>query len=88
MKIQVHIERLVLEGMPADRPQQLHRAFELELTRALRQGGLALRFRHPIVLSRAATTRMKLGSAESPVGLGQRLARAVYGSIGPEASDG
>lgn len=47
MKISVHVERLVLEGLPvsvSERPL-LQAAIEAELTRLLRNGGLADEFR-------------------------------------------
>jgi hypothetical protein len=84
MNIQVHIERLVLDGVtvaPGDRPE-LQAAVETELARLLADGGLS-----PALLGGGAVPSVRTGETQlSPegdaVGIGQQIAAAVYGGIG------
>ena len=84
MKIQVDIERLVLEGIdiPAGQRPLLQAAVEAELARLLTESGL-----NQTLLSGGATPSLRTnalqGAAGSdPVQLGQQIARSVYGGIG------
>jgi hypothetical protein len=84
MAIRVHIERLVLDGLPIDRRQgvQVQVALERELARLLTMSGL-----HPELASGRAVPsiqadRINLGLEVSPTRLGQQIARSVYGGIG------
>ena len=85
MNINLHIERLVLDGLPirdTERPA-LQRAVEAELTRLLTEGGLS-----SALLAREAVPRMSAGHLQlekksDPGRVGQQVARAVYGEIGP-----
>ena len=45
MKITLHIERVVLDGMPLEHPRTLRKAIERELAGRLREGGLSPEFR-------------------------------------------
>jgi hypothetical protein len=82
MKIQVRIERLVLEGLDVPRAQQplLQAAVEAELGRLLAQGGLA-----PGLASGTAVPSVRaegITAARQPAEMGARIARSVYGGIG------
>ena len=85
MNINVHIERLVLDGLPIARHQAplIQTAVEAELARLLVADGLA-----PALQSGEGATPsvnapgMQFTSNNSPAELGQKIARAVYGGIG------
>ena len=86
MNIEVHIERLVLDGLAVewrDRPQ-LQAAVEAELTRLLSAGELRSEF-----LSGAALRALRGGEIQVPVKttagqLGNQIAHAVHSGIGGE----
>jgi hypothetical protein len=78
-RIEVDIEALELEGLPAIDPRRLQSAFESELTRLLREHGLSARS------GRAATSQAwidagQLTGAEldNPERLGEALARRIH----------
>jgi hypothetical protein len=82
MNIQIHIERLVLEGIDVSyvaRPT-LQMAVEAELTRLLAAGGLAADLQtggsHPAIF----TCPIQL-TGDGPTHLGQQIAQAVYGGL-------
>jgi len=84
MKIQVDVERLVLDGidLPAGQRPLLQSAVETELARLLTEGGL-----RPSLLAGGAMPSLRINAmqwAESsnPAQLGQQIARSVYGGIG------
>ena len=88
MNIDVHIERLVIEGevAPGEIPR-IRRKLQRELTRLLRAGGLSRELRDG-----AALPSLPGGSIEHPIDraaapLGSRLAHAVYEGIGTEVRD-
>ena len=83
MSIKLHIERLVLDGLPVTRSQgpMVQAAVESELARLLAEGGLAqeLATGGAVPSVRADT----ICSAErSPARIGRQIAGAVYGGIG------
>ena len=84
MKIQVDIERLVLDGLdlPAGQRPVLQASVEAELARLLTTGGL-----HPVLLSGGFTPSLRVNGMQwsgdsNPAGLGRQIARSVYGGIG------
>lgn len=84
MKIHLHIDRLVLEGIDlasAGRPV-LQAAVEAELGRLLAEGGVS-----PDLAGGGAVPSVRAGGFEmggdgNPDQLGTRIARSVYGGIG------
>ena len=84
MNINVHIERLVLDGLPVVRHQApfVQAAVEAELARLLVTKGLT-----PDLQSVGRATPnvnapgIQFTSDSSPAELGQKIARAVYGGI-------
>jgi hypothetical protein len=83
MNIVIHIERLMLDGIPVERAHHgaLRNALTGELSRLL-AGGV-----HPGLLSGGALAAVPGGSIElsrgaSAARLGGQLARAVHGGIG------
>jgi hypothetical protein len=80
--IQLHIERLVLDGLPLSRVQaeQMQGVLEVELSRLLSKGGLASQ-----LLQGGAVPKVQGGEVrdiEHPVQMGSQVAQAVYGGIG------
>ncbi len=84
MKIVVHIERLVLNGLPVNTAQgpRLRRAVQRELTRLLAQGGIAPALAGGGAQPRLAAPQLTLRPQERPDALGGRIAQSVYGGIG------
>ena len=84
MNISIHIERLILDGLPlapSDR-SHLQSAIEEELARLLTNGALAVDLRTPGMLSRLTGGTLELTGDEEPRLLGKRIAQAIYGGIG------
>ena len=83
MDINLHIERLVLDGVPISYGQRhlLQAAVEGDLAHLLAEGGLA-----PSLLSGGALASVKAGSIQltagnSPTELGGHIAQALYEGI-------
>lgn len=84
MRLRLHIERLVLEGIdldPAARPL-LQGALEAELGRLLAEGGVS-----PDLRAGGAVPTVKVGGFQvsadgQPTQLGLQIAQSVYGGIG------
>jgi hypothetical protein len=82
MNINLHIERLVLEGVniaPGQR-RLLQASVEAELTRLLTGGDLSGSLAQGVVLSHLSTSGIQLTS-NNPTQLGQQIAQSVYGRI-------
>ena len=83
MNIKLHIERLVLDGLPITRSQGplVQAAVEAELARLLAEGSLA-----PELASGGAVPSVRADGINSvggsPGQIGRQIARAVYGGIG------
>jgi hypothetical protein len=83
MKINLHIERLVLDGLPIEQHHGplVQAAVEAELTRLLVAEGPHSRLN----LNSGATPRITAPGIQvlnaNPVQTGEQVARAVYGSI-------
>lgn len=84
MKINVHIERVILEGLPVTALQgpQVQRAVEGELARLLTTGGLSDELRGGIAVPHVLAGAMELGPRTRPAELGRGIAGAVYRGIG------
>ena len=89
MNINLHIERLILDGLPITRANGLlvQAAIEAELARLFAVGGLS-----PDLASGGARPSLQAGSIQpasdgNPARLGQQIAQAVYSAIGaPEST--
>ncbi len=81
--IKVHIEQLVLDGLPVERSQGplVQAAVEAELSRLMSEGGLA-----PELSSGGAVPSVRADVAKSvggsPAQIGRKVARAIYEGIG------
>lgn len=84
MNVQLHIERLVLDGLDLGtaQPQQLQAAIESELARLLGEGGVAPALAGGTALARIAVPAIQMQRGEPVASAGARIAAAVYGGIG------
>jgi hypothetical protein len=85
MNINLHIERLVLDGVNITPGQRhiLQASVETELTRLLNDGGLAPGLAQGTALSRLSTRGIHI-TDNNPTQLGRQIAQSVYGGIGHE----
>jgi hypothetical protein len=85
MNINLHIERLVLDGVniAAGQRHLLRASMEAELTRLLTDGGLAPGLAQGVALPRLSASAMQL-TGNNPAQLGWQIAQSVYGGIGHE----
>jgi hypothetical protein len=80
MNIVVHIERLILDGVPVPQSQRakLLTAIEAELARLLATGGLAVALLEDGAVVRMPEGVIQLTSDGDPNKLGRQIARAVH----------
>jgi hypothetical protein len=85
MNINLHIERLVLDGvnLAPDQRHLLQASITAELTRLFSDGGLAPHLVEGVALPRLSTNDIQL-TGNSPTQFGQQIAQSVYGGIGHE----
>ncbi len=85
MNINLHINRLVLDGidLTSHEQQMLQASVTAELSRLLSSGGLAPHLAQGIALDRLNTNGIYL-AGHNPTQLGQRIAHSVYKGIGHE----
>ena len=79
MNINLHIERLVLEGVAVDQPVLLEAALATELTRLLRGGHLPSLLRQSGAVPGVRAGRVT--SAVDSATMGSELGRAVHASF-------
>jgi hypothetical protein len=84
MKVSVHVERLVLEGLPVSAAQGglVRAAVEEELSRLLAAGEL-----DPALVAAGSLPRLEAGALRleeqtDPARVGRQIARAVYEGVG------
>ena len=84
MNIQLHIERLVLEGLPVTRHQRtlVQAAVEQELGRLLGAGQLNSQIASGGAMPALQGGMIQAPNAASPARLGAQIAGAVYSGIG------
>ena len=83
MNINLHIERLVLDGLPITRQQGalVQAAVEAELSQLLSNGGLAAELQAGAAMPHIKADAIQTAGS-NPHHLGQQIARSVYGGIG------
>ena len=81
MNIELHIEHLILDGLPLSRAQSMdvQQALEVELTRLLEAGTLQDQLGRSQVIP---SVRSEMPDAHGTERFGQGLAQAVYAEIG------
>ncbi|MGC2108252.1 MAG: hypothetical protein WA655_01965 [Candidatus Korobacteraceae bacterium] len=84
MKLQIRIERLVLDGLPVtgSRGAQVQAAVQAELANMLGNGGLSHELRSGGALPILPAAQITFARGDAPAEIGRRIARAIHGSIG------
>jgi hypothetical protein len=84
MKINLHIERLILDGLPVAGSQGplVQAAVEAELVRLLGVNGLSHELQVGGAVPEVAAGPFRLATETTPSKLGRQIAQAVYGGIG------
>jgi hypothetical protein len=87
MNIDVHIERLVIEGQiaPAD-VSRIRRGLQRELTRLVRDGGLSKELHSSVALPSMRGGAIA-GRTDRTAAIGPQVARAVYAAIGSKTNE-
>lgn len=83
MNVRVHIERLILDGLPvtSDQGGLVRAAVESELTRSLAADELAPGLMTSGSVPRVPGGTIQLAGETQPVRLGAQIARAVHGGL-------
>jgi hypothetical protein len=82
MNINLHIERLILDGVPIEGDiLSLRMAIETELTRLLAQSGVAPGLQTATVLSSLRADAIQLSSENRAAALGRQIAGSVHTGI-------
>ena len=82
MNIRLHIERVVLDGVPVENPHVLRQTLEHELTRRLAEGGLSQKFRTGGAIPHLRGGTIQLSNGQSVKELGVQVARNLHRGIG------
>lgn len=84
MNINLHIELLILDGLPVRGGQgtEVQQALERELTRLLATGELQNAWPSGGNVHRLRTAAIQIAQETRPVRLGEQIAGAVYGGVG------
>jgi hypothetical protein len=83
MKIELHIERLVVEGLPVEQRQgpRLQAAVEQELARLLAAGGVLAQFNTGTAMAVIDGGTIQWGAGSDAAGIGKQIAAAVNGGL-------
>ena len=83
MNVNLHIERLILDGVEVQPGQQhlLAAAVETELGRLLSTGGLSSELSGGGAITSVKTNGIELSRGLNSSGLGQRIAQSVYSGL-------
>lgn len=84
MNINLHIDRLVLDGLPIDHRHGplIKAAVEAELGRLLAADGLANSLANGGATPSVPASGIQVSHDSNPARLGQQIGRAIYGGIG------
>ena len=84
MNINLHIDRLVLDGLPIDHHQGplVKAAVEAELSRLLTANGLTNSLLAGGAMPSVPAPGIQVANDSNPARLGQQIGRAIYGGIG------
>jgi hypothetical protein len=84
MNIHLHIERLILDGLPlgAGQGALVQAAVEAELARLLVQGGIAPSLQAGGAVPSVRTSTIQPTAQSTPSQMGQQIAHSVYTGMG------
>ena len=81
--IHLHIDRLILDGLPIERAQapQIQAAVEAELTRLFAENGLGAHWQTGGATPSVHADAIQLAQGSSPAQMGAQIARSVYSGM-------
>lgn len=84
MNINLHIERLVLDGLPIEASQRrvVQAAVEAELSRLLTVGGISASLQSGGAMPSLRADALQLNADSNPRQIGNQIAQSIYGGIG------
>jgi hypothetical protein len=84
MTLRIHIERLILDGLPITHSQGplVQAAVEIALSRLFAENGLAEYLRTGITVPSVRANGIQVTSENDPTQLGTQIAQSVYSGIG------
>lgn len=84
MNVNLHIDRLILDGMPVTphHGRLVQAAVETELARLLADGALAPELAQGMAIPSLPVANIAMNPNGNPTQLGQQIAQAVYTGIG------
>lgn len=84
MNVRLHIERLVLDGLPVTAAQapRVKMAIEAELGRLLSEGGVSPELASGTALPSVNAPTMQSPRGISPAQLGRQIAQSVFAGVG------
>jgi hypothetical protein len=88
MSIKLHIDRLILEGLPFSQSEGelVQVAFEAELSRLISEGGLSSELQRGGNIWSVPAGVVQIAEGGGPRAAGKRIAGAVYSGLGNERS--
>ena len=83
MNINLHIERLILDGLPITPSQGpvVQAAVEAELTRLLTENGLAASLQTDLAVPSVRANGIQLTAGSNPAQMGTQIAQSVYSGM-------
>lgn len=84
MNINLHIERLILDGLPFEARHRaaLQAEIEIELARLLIENGVGANWQSGGAVPGARADAIQFSAQNSPAEIGRQIAGSIYGSIG------
>ena len=84
MKINLHIERLVIDGINLEVAERslVQTSLQDELARLFAAGGVSESLAGGSAVSRISAAAIRLTESTSPSILGEQIAQSIYGGIG------
>ena len=82
MKIKIHIERVILDGVPGDHSRLLRRSLETELERHVTEGGLSEELLNGTAVASLRGGNVNLDRRSDAGRIGAGIARGVYQAFG------
>ena len=84
MNINLHIERLILDGLPFETRDRamLQSAVETELARLLTENNVASNWQNGGAVPSVRADAIQLTTQSNPAQIGRQIAGSIYGGIG------
>lgn len=84
MKIRIHVDRLILEGLPVTSHQGplVQAAMEAELTRLFTDSDFTAGLQSSVAVPNLQANAIQLSATNTPTQMGNQIAGSVYSRIG------